>query len=160
MKNDATDLDRMHDIIVPEPISWWPWAPGWYVVLVVLLCAILYLGCCYWQHWRSNHYRRIALVELQQACSIPAVSELLRRTALAVAPRSEIAAKTGSSWTEWLIDRAPVSMPDQIRQQLSAGVYDSTESDCDIKELKAYAAQWIRRHHQNPLCDTQPAKQR
>jgi hypothetical protein len=43
MKDSATNLDRLHDIVVPAPVPWWPPAPGWYVVLTVALIIALYL---------------------------------------------------------------------------------------------------------------------
>ena len=33
-------LDQLRDIHLPEPISWWPPAPGWWI-LAVASCALL-----------------------------------------------------------------------------------------------------------------------
>ena len=30
--NDAGSLQNLNDIVVPEPVAWWPPAPGWYEV--------------------------------------------------------------------------------------------------------------------------------
>ncbi len=34
-------LAQLKDIKVPEPISWWPLAPGWYILMTVLLVMII-----------------------------------------------------------------------------------------------------------------------
>ena len=34
-------LTQLKDIKVPEPISWWPLAPGWYILMVLLLIMII-----------------------------------------------------------------------------------------------------------------------
>ncbi|QDT28802.1 DUF4381 domain-containing protein [Gimesia panareensis] len=144
MKNDATSLDRMHDIVLPDAIPWWPPAPGWYVVLAALGGLVLYLSYRGWRHWEANRYRRLALRELEQAHSILEVSELLRRTALMVVPRAEVAAQTGAAWPTWLAAHAPLAMDEQISRQLTVGVYDGSTGE--IEGLKQYAAGWIRQH--------------
>jgi len=144
MKNDATSLDRMHDIVLPDAITWWPPAPGWYVVLAALGVLVLYLSYRGWKHWEANRYRRLALRELERVQSIVEVSELLRRTALMVVPRAEVAAQTGAAWPKWLAANAPVAMDTQISQQLKVGAYDGSTGE--IEGLKQYAAGWIRQH--------------
>ncbi|QDT23621.1 DUF4381 domain-containing protein [Gimesia chilikensis] len=144
MKNDATSLDRMHDIVLPDAIPWWPPAPGWYVVLAALGGLVLYLSYRGWRHWKANRYRRLALRELEQAHSVLEVSELLRRTALMVVPRAEVAAQTGAAWPGWLASHAPVAMDEQISRQLTVGVYDGSTDE--IERLKQYAAGWIQQH--------------
>lgn len=146
MNDHATNLDRMHDIVVPQPIPWWPPAPGWYVVFAVLLCVAMFLAYRVWSRWRENAYRREALRELAGATGVSAISELLRRTALVVAPRPVVAAQVGSSWPQWLEHGAPVAMSERVRRQLERGPYDPSDSAGDVGDLKQYAAEWIKRH--------------
>ena len=146
MNDSATSLDRMHDIVAPESIPWWPPAPGWFVVFAVLLCAAAFVTYRVWKRWRANAYRREALSELENTTGVFAISELLRRTALAVAPRAVIAAQAGSSWPQWLKDAAPVAMSEQVRRQLELGPYDPSDSAGDVGDLKQYARKWIKQH--------------
>ena len=34
-------LAQLKDIKVPEPVSWWPLAPGWYILMAILLIIII-----------------------------------------------------------------------------------------------------------------------
>lgn len=144
--NDATNLDRLHDIVVPEPIPWWPPAPGWYFVMATAFFGVMFLIYLGWNRWRPNAYRRVALQELETAKTVGAISELLRRTALAVWPRTEVAALTGAAWPRWLETTAPIPMPEQVRDQLTRGIYDPRVQTDDLSELKRYASGWIRQH--------------
>jgi len=107
MTNSAASLDRLHDIVLPPEVPWWPLAPGWYVVLGIGLVLVLVLVHRAWERWRANAYRRAARRELVSAQDAAAIGELLRRTALAIAPRTVIAEKTGSAWLDWLAQQCP-----------------------------------------------------
>ncbi|MAT13721.1 MAG: hypothetical protein CMJ46_00440 [Planctomyces sp.] len=146
MKADPASLDELHDIVLPAPIPWWPPAPGWFVLFGVLLCGLFYIVLRYWQRWRANAYRRAALRELKTSNSPAAVSELLRRTALVVAPRQEIATQFGKHWTDWLKQTAPAVMSENVQLQLSSGPYQKATSTTNVDELKLYATAWIERH--------------
>ncbi len=63
---DPGSLERLHDIAVPPSVSWWPPAPGWYVVgaIVFVLLGVSVLTMI--DHWRRNRYRREALKELDR----------------------------------------------------------------------------------------------
>lgn len=146
MNTDAASLDRLHDLILPPAVGWWPLAPGWYTVLALLGLLAVWFLWRYWKHWRANAYRREALQHLRQLQDCPAISELLRRTALAVVPRTEIAGKTGPAWADWLADRSHESMSPEVYQMLSLGVYDRSSGQYDISLLHDYAARWISTH--------------
>lgn len=152
--NDSTSLDRLHDIVVPAPVPWWPVAPGWYFVIVLALFAISWWLLRQWQAWQANAYRRAALRQLQSAHSTAEISELLRRTALCRAPRSTIARLYGRPWTDWLAEHSPRPMSDAVREQLNVGVYGRTSGPIEGDRLQAFAADWIRYHrlpqHQRP----------
>lgn len=146
MNNSGTSLDQLHDIVVPEPIPWWPPTTAWYVVFAVAFLLLLVIVWLWGKRWRANAYRRAALRELADAQSATAVSELLRRVALSIAPRSVVAAQLGTSWPNWLAERYPQPMPSEVRAQLETGVYGAEASNADLNKLKAYAARWIAGH--------------
>ena len=72
MNESPTGLDRLHDIVLPPPIPWWPPAPGWYVVLGVLLLAGLAAAWWSWKRWRDgftgpvqDHVARVPAVTVE-----------------------------------------------------------------------------------------------
>ena len=103
----------IRDLHLPQAIGWWPLAPGWWVLIALAFAGICYLLYLAYRKWRWNAARRVALKELarvrgEYASGMDAVtlaielSELLRRTMLAYAPRDEVARLTGQSWLQWL----------------------------------------------------------
>jgi len=143
MNDSAASLDRLHDLALPPQVSWWPPAPGWYVVIALALAAAAWLAFRAWKHWRSNAYRRAALKELKSLDTPAAIAELLRRTALAVSPRSSVAEKSGSAWLDWLAAQLHEPMPESVRVQLTTGVYARPCTTPDLTHLRAYATRWI-----------------
>ena len=99
---------KLEHLVEPNPVSLWPSAPGWKVVLVLALLWLGYRGFRQWQRWRRNRYRREALAVLQQCRDlpaeelVPALARLLKSTALAAFPRTEVAALSGPGWLDWL----------------------------------------------------------
>lgn len=103
----------LRDIHLPEAIAWWPLAPGWWLLIALLLvgCVLLLRG--YLRSRARSTARRLALRRLDELMAeyeshrdavafMAAVSALLRRTMLAYAPRHEIAGLTGDEWLAWL----------------------------------------------------------
>jgi hypothetical protein len=108
--NDA--LQGLRDIHLPAPVSFWPPAPGWWLlalVIVLLLVTTLWL----WKRYRRTAYRRAALKELQKLqqalqqgqADTPIIAELsilLRRVAISRYGRQQVAALNGRAWLEFL----------------------------------------------------------
>lgn len=106
-------LSQLRDIHLPAPISWWPPAPGWWI-LITLIVAIL-IGLFIWFRRRQrDNWRRAALAELarlRQQCAdqpttvhtiIAELSVLLRRVAISCFPRTEVAMLHGDKWLAFL----------------------------------------------------------
>ena len=106
---DPGSLDRLHDIALPPPVSWWPPAPGWYIVGAAVLVLA---GVAVWvlvARWWKNRYRRAALRELDDIAAAPnspigldRVADLVKRVALAAYPREQVASLNGEPWLEFL----------------------------------------------------------
>jgi hypothetical protein len=106
----AIPLRGLH---LPEATGWWPLAPGWWILIAVLLVAAGLLTRAWLRQRAHSAARRRALKQLEESRSAYSyhgnpitlgteVSELLRRTMLAYAPRAEVAGLTGDAWLAWL----------------------------------------------------------
>jgi len=147
MKETATSLGHLRDIVLPPAVPWWPLAPGWYVLFALILIITAVLGWRMWKRWRANAYRRTALRDLGTLHDAPAIAELLRRTALAIVPRHLVAAKTGDAWVDWIVGQSNEVMSPDVRKLLTAGVYGRQATDHDVDALRDFARRWIARHH-------------
>lgn len=103
----------LRDLHLPEAIGWWPLAPGWWVLIAMAVVALGFLLRWYLQVRRRGAARRHALRQLAALTAdfeqhgdvvafSSAMSELLRRTMLAYAPRGDVAGLTGEEWLAWL----------------------------------------------------------
>ena len=103
----------LRDLHLPEAVGWWPLAPGWWFVIALALVALGYLVHFYLNHRSRSAARRYALRQLNTLTAefeqhgdavafSSSLSELLRRTMLAYAPREEVAGLTGEAWLQWL----------------------------------------------------------
>ena len=109
----------LRDLHLPEPVGWWPLAPGWWAVIAVGSVVLAYLLWRLYLRWQANAPRRYAMRELARYEAEYLVhrdpvtlgkqlSELLRRGMLAYAPREQIAGLTGEQWLAWLDQGMPL----------------------------------------------------
>jgi len=106
-------LQRLRDIALPDPVSLWPPAPGWWLLAVFSLVAIA-AGLYLWQRQRrANAYRKAAAKALDQAWTdyqqrgdkavlLQQLVTLLRRTALQGFPDQAVAGMHGAKWLSFL----------------------------------------------------------
>ncbi|MBK5938474.1 DUF4381 domain-containing protein [Halochromatium roseum] len=107
--NPGSSLD-LRDIHLPAEPGFWPPAPGWWLLFVLLLGVALWLGRLGWGQYRRLRRRQRILAELdrlqgaglQGPALIAALSALLKRVALSRYPRTEVAALTGADWLAFL----------------------------------------------------------
>jgi phosphatidylglycerophosphate synthase len=151
MDSDPASLDNLRDIVQPSAVSWWPLAPGWWFVIVVVAIAAAVVAFRSWQAWHANAYRRAALHELNTATSVAEIAELLKRTALCAYPRGQVASLSGSAWSRWLGQTCGTTVPAEVSEALTLGVFANANGGITA-ELTAFAANWIQRH-QRPSAD-------
>ncbi len=102
----------LRDIHLPGGVSWWPVAPGWWLILVLIIMIAMIIWAV-----RVNKTRRLlrkqALSELQQielAYSqhqnsrqlASDCSALLRRVCISRFARTDVAGLTGEAWLQFL----------------------------------------------------------
>ena len=141
---DAASLDNLRDIAEPVPVSWWPLAPGWWLVITLAILGLAAFGFRAWQRWKANAYRRAALAELQNASTDVDISAILKRTALCACPRINVASLVGDDWVRWLAETGGRQIPLGVSERLKAGVF--REDSTSTRELSDFATRWIKFH--------------
>lgn len=104
-------IDQLQDIVEPAPVSMVPQTWAWAAVAALLLAALV-AGVWAWvRHRRATAWRRAALAELRALApaleagepgALARLQTLLRRVALATAPRTEVAGLSGPGWADYL----------------------------------------------------------
>jgi hypothetical protein len=171
MNPDPASLDRLHDIIVPPSVPWWPPAPAWYWMLSLVLVLFVVFILKMLRVWQRNRYRREALAQHRKltvllgdaAAGGPAarlraladLAELIKRAALSAYPREAVASLTGDCWLDFLnrtgqtvaFSSNPGNFLARISYEASlAGRLDGLQ----IRALCVLTRDWLRQHRANP----------
>lgn len=106
-------LQQLKDIHLPPAISQWPIAPGWIILYLLAIFALVYVCYYYYQRYRKKYTVKFALARLTKLQQLAVnntdniniaaeISTLIRRTALHYFHREEIAGLAGNAWLDFL----------------------------------------------------------
>ena len=111
---NASLLEQLAPDRAPPPLGWWPLAPGWWGLMVLLLLSLVLMAWLRKRRQRPSikRWQRMALRELVQlqttdndASLARGVQQLLRRYAIARYGRETVAALSGESWIAFVVRR-------------------------------------------------------
>jgi hypothetical protein len=161
--NPVLDL---RDIHLPEPVSWWPVAPGWWILIAgiflivtaVFISRKIYLGKqlkrdinAELENIKQQFQKTQNRVQLAEALSI-----LLRRACITYFPAENIAGLTGNRWLAYLdkthINKTGRDLPDNEKFQSDIGkvlltapyLPDNTGLDYDAQILIRLCESWLK----------------
>ena len=145
---------ELRDIHLPDASLWWPPAPGWWL-LPLLVLLLIALGYGLWRYLRRRPLRRQALIELdrirRQASeglgerdALAALATLLRRTLISYCGRRDYAASTGAEWSAQLNAIASAACFDEPQLRLLARDRYRRDCRCDLQPLFAASERWIK----------------
>ena len=106
----SSPLAQMHDIALPEKVSSLPIAPGYWILLLLIILSLSWIVKKVLKKYRYHAPRRTALVMLNAMDSnantfASEVNSLLKRTAMTYLPRQSLAHLNGQPWFNWLDKR-------------------------------------------------------
>jgi hypothetical protein len=137
-----TDLP-LRDIHLPESISWWPLADGWWCLFgLVLVCAFVVIRKCTQNTLAKETMRELAAIQQafevsdNGAVCLAQVSVLLRR--VAISRDASVAGLTGQAWLENLGS----SFSDC--QILLSGPYQPHVPKEEVSELLQRVHKWVK----------------
>jgi Domain of unknown function (DUF4381) len=157
-EQDAGSLARLNGLTPLEPISFWPPAPGWWVLLFVVLAVGTVFELRRRRNDRAQAYRRSAKAALERinakggnAERVAKLATLLKSTALAAYPRAEVASLSGEPWLEFLDSKGSgSSFVSGSGRALLAATYDARAAEAlsreELDALSQCASDWIEGH--------------
>ena len=161
MNGATTPTLELRDIHLPEPVSWWPLAPGWW--FVIALIVLLIIGALLFrQHQKKQALKKTVRAEFENICAqhqrdnntlqlVQSLSVLLRRACISFYPRSEVAGLTGKDWLSFLDSSMKnsnntLSFNSEHGQLIATAPYLSENSklEIDSEKLIQLCENWLR----------------
>lgn len=158
----ADQLAQLKDIHLPDPIGWWPLAPGWYFLIAGAALIVLALAIFLYRLYQQGRAKRQALRMLAEYIRLyqedqnhqlmsARLSELLRRVALAYYPRQQVASLEGQAWLDFLNEAGNGVNFNAVRELLIVQPYQA-KGDYPLKPLISRCEQWIKQRGK-PCCN-------
>ncbi|TCV89496.1 DUF4381 domain-containing protein [Sulfurirhabdus autotrophica] len=142
VENNTDWLSKLAPPHAPTPAGWWPPAPGWWALALILL---IISGIIIYRNSRhKTHLSRIALRELKQLEStsindVQLASELehlMRRYALAIYGREYVANLSGDTWLAFIASHGAKEMTGEAGKSFLCAAYGS--------QVKTDRTQWLQ----------------
>lgn len=157
MKSDPYSLSALEDIVVPDPVGFFPLAVGWWFVIALALIWLTYGLTIFVLRYRQNAYRRegVKLIKkLETITSLESglrkVDEVLKRVAMVSYSREKVGSLWGADWVDFL--RASVRefrFSDANAETMASVNYQNISSSFRHEDYLATlraAIAWIREH--------------
>ena len=149
-------LSQLRDINGLDHISWWPLAPGWWILLGLI--ASIWVGVIFYSHYRAKKEAswqaqiKALFADLRAMKSTKekatALSELLRRLAIHKHGRQSCAGLEGTEWLSWLTQHDPKAfdwvMDGKILIEAPYMPDNMAQDAFDFEPLIKAAERWVK----------------
>ena len=159
--NPQDPLAELRDIHLPDAVTFWPPAPGWWLLGLLILAALLIGAYQLWRRHQRRAYRRGGDAELQALYThwqstndtqafLQELNALLKRVALKSFPATDVAALSGSGWTQFLDQHYPGNENAVFAgSALEFGPYAPSVEDVDIAHIHKTCQHWVLKHRES-----------
>ena len=145
---------ELRDIHLPDASLWWPPAPGWWLLallLLVLMASIPWLL----KRLRRKSLKSLSLREVERIREaartgsddrelLRELSALLRRILISYYGREQVAAASGSEWQARMAQLAPGDAFSEDQLRLLGEDRFRRQVEADIEALLRSSERWIR----------------
>ncbi|GJM14562.1 MAG: hypothetical protein DHS20C12_29650 [Pseudohongiella sp.] len=158
--DSAELLAQLADIHLPEPVSYWPPAIGWWILAALALVLVVLVFRKFAQLSRQRKICQYAIAELERCYDnysngdpaaidqgkldyVNQFNTVLRRVALVHFQQANVASLDGASWVDFIRQKGESSlMTDEIAAALQHGRFQ-TKCDVDVDAMQGFGQQWI-----------------
>jgi len=147
---------QLRDVHLPNAVSWWPLAPGWWGLLLLLIIGSGIATLALLRKRKRNRYRKAALSELQSiyaqwqdeqnsATYLQDANAILKRCLLHFSDDKSPITQTGKAWQASLNAFSKHRLSSQALHGLSSACYQANP-DVDIEKIHPQIERWIKSH--------------
>ena len=143
------NLPELRDIHLPEGVSLWPPAYGWYVIVAAIV--LVYVLVRYYRFWRMKNRKLYALHLLENldksniVVAATQISEILRRVCVYRYPQA--VALTGAAWLKFIETHGSQKISPKMAELLQNAPYLNPQTakyqPQDLEKLIVFAKDWI-----------------
>lgn len=132
------------DIQEPMLNTFWPPAPGWWLLVVAIVLLLAYGFRFFWQRWQKALPLRQAKAELkliQRQHHVAELNELLKRLLHCYQPQHLVLSAPVKQWQEFLQQQ----LPDQPLPDLQRLLYQPHSEPLDFEAYLTFATLWLNK---------------
>jgi len=145
------DLSGLKDIHIPVRPDFFPLAPGWTIMLIVLALIIILGGfLCYYFRFSSKYYAKRLLKTLYQTTPdtrefATQISLLFKRIALSRYPREQVAALSDHEWATFMKQVGSQALSADLATFIAQAAYLPPAKSVAFSTKQVYTAanKWI-----------------
>ena len=145
-------LAQLRDIHLPNPISIWPPAIGWWILLAVIIFLAIAIGWGIKRHLANKKHQAMINNALDKVLTdyklegnfqayLQALSELLKRAAINLRGDKHVAAYSGGKWQQYIYQYTSEDQKD-LCTYFGDELYQRKGSG-DVPALQQFAKDWI-----------------
>lgn len=145
----------LRDIHLPAPIGWWPPAPGWWLLLGLLLTVVFLLVRMWLKHraGQQSDWFGLAKAELERLQAsyhteplalLRELSVLLRKVAISRYGRDQVAGLTGTAWLDFLDRKAGKNLFKGKFDRLLTEIPYRANAEAETRALVAAIHEWLK----------------
>lgn len=167
-------LAQLADIHLPEPVSFWPPAIGWWILAALALVLLIILFRKFASYRRQQKICQYAIAELDRCYDnfsnadpedidqsklnyANQFNTIVRRVALVHYPLANVASLDGAAWVDFIRQKGDSSLlNEQIAAALSRGRFQ-TRVEVDSQALYELGQSWINSLYQHNYRTTHEA---
>jgi hypothetical protein len=147
---------QLRDIHTAPALPWWPPAPGWWVLALLLLMVLVWLGRRALARYRVRQRRKQMLgwvdhlnvtidPSREPQAYLSTLNRIFKLVALRAFPEQHCAAMAGQDWADFLAAEMKNLKPADSLGVLASGPYDPAPS-FDPEVMAELTRHWIRQH--------------
>ena len=149
-------LSQLRDIHTAAPVGWWPPAPGWWVLALLLLVLLIWLGRRVLARYRVHQRRKQMLgwvdhlnanIDPQRdpQAYLSTLNRIFKLVALRAFPDQHCAVLNGQEWVDFLIEKTKKMQSTESLGVLATGPYDPAPK-FNPEQLSELSRYWIKQH--------------
>jgi hypothetical protein len=147
MIDNSQPLADLHDIVAAPAAHWWPLAPAWYLLALLVLAVLISSAVVAWRWHQRRVIRNAALRALRlPLADMNAITLILKQACLGYFDADRIAALTGPGWFSFLAQQLPRQSAANQRDALLLLAQQAYQQHAEASsaEYQQLARYWLR----------------